>query len=363
MSAPWNQLSESSSPLSCCWGMCAWREGGGLGLVVYLTAPFLESGLGHCWRAVALTPGLEQRRWQWQKRQISASLCRLCRAAFPALRPQPVLQRDIAGEQPHKGTAAAGVCIRGRSPRLEDAGRLSTLLPPHAADLPSRGHMSSSKVTWDFMLVAPGPALCAAAFCPRPVGVQVKAQPSGHIPQASVSVCSFRLGFCFLICWIWFYFFSVVVCVFNCSPPTRRCCLKCLFRGHAICLGLASIKPPGLSCSWFLNPGWSWHLPGVPSPSRSPAPLGRGVPEPGKALKLPGCGAVGWPGRLPVMGGARERGVWHWGAAKGPSLADAELPAVTDGSAGLDPARRGELSGQSRRCLCIAGECSSPWHG
>lgn len=65
--------------------------------------------------------------------------------------------------------------------------------------------------------------------------MRVKAQPSGCIPRASVSVYSFRLGFFFLICWIWFYLFNAVVFVFLivCSPPARRCCLKCRFRGHA----------------------------------------------------------------------------------------------------------------------------------
>lgn len=43
------------------------------------------------------------------------------------------------------------------------------------------------------------------------------------------------------------------------------------------------------------------------------------------------------------MGGAQGRGLWHWGAAKGWSLADAELPAMTDGPVGLDPVVQGGL--------------------
>lgn len=58
-----------------------------------------------------------------------------------------------------------------------------------------------------------------------------------------------------------------------CSPQ-RRCYLKCLFRGCVICLGLTGIKPPGLSCSWLLTPGWGWRLPGVPLPADLLVPLG-----------------------------------------------------------------------------------------
>lgn len=106
----------------------------------------------------------------------------------------------------------------------------------------------------------------------------------------------------------------------------------------------------------------------VPSPSRSPASFGRGgVPEPGKALKLPSCAVVGWSGSPDhphlAVGIPRGRGVWHWGAAKDQFLADAEPPAMSDSSAGSgsEPVGQGELCAQSRMCLCIVGGCFS--HG
>lgn len=54
-------------------------EGGwGLGLVVYLTAPFLKCAVGHCWRAVTLTPESAEE------------------VAVMNVPDFPVLQRDIA---------------------------------------------------------------------------------------------------------------------------------------------------------------------------------------------------------------------------------------------------------------------------
>lgn len=131
--------------------------------------------------------------------------------------------------------------------------------------------------------------------------MQVKAHPSSCIPKPLFVVFCFF----FLICWTWFYFFNVVGCIFNYVFPSRRCCLKCLLRGHVICLGLTSMKSPGLSCSWFLTHGWSWS----PLLTGSPASLGAGrVPEPGKALKLPSCVVVGWSGSLLATGTPRGEG-------------------------------------------------------
>lgn len=58
-----NQISVLCSSILLLGVVC--MEGGwGLGLVVHLTAPFLKRAAGHCWRAVALTPESERRRWQ-----------------------------------------------------------------------------------------------------------------------------------------------------------------------------------------------------------------------------------------------------------------------------------------------------------
>lgn len=70
-------------------------------------------------------------------------------------------------------------------------------------------------------------------------------------PQASVLVCCFRLlvfvGFFFnLLDLVYFLMWFVFLTV--CSP-LWWCCLKCLFRGHGICLGLTSLKSQRLSCS------------------------------------------------------------------------------------------------------------------
>lgn len=72
----------------------------------------------------------------------------------------------------------------------------------------------------------------------------------------------------------------------------------------AICLELTGIEIPGQACSWFPTPGRGWHLPGVLSSQQISCPFGTGVPEPGKALRLPGRRTVEQPGSLFAMGGA-----------------------------------------------------------
>lgn len=62
-------------------------------------------------------------------------------------------------------------------------------------------------------------------LCLRPVGMQVKAHPSSCIPKP-LSWFVVLGCFFFLICWTWFYFFNVLVCIFNCVFPLKEVLLE-----------------------------------------------------------------------------------------------------------------------------------------
>lgn len=90
-----------------------------------------------------------------------------------------------------------------------------------------------------------------SCLCLRPVVMQVEAHPSSCIPKPLswfvVLGCWFLLVFFFnLLDLVYFLMWFVFLTV--CSP-LWWCCLKCLFRGHGICLGLTSLKSQRLSCS------------------------------------------------------------------------------------------------------------------
>lgn len=128
-----------------------------------------------------------------------------------------MLQRALPPGQLHKGTGAVGLLVeadpRGFQPRF----LLMLLVCPTRGTSSSKGDMGPH---------FGGTRTCLACSCLLPKTCQVKAQTSGCIPRASILVCSFRLGFCFLICWIWFYFFNAVVCIFYCAFPPKEVLLE-----------------------------------------------------------------------------------------------------------------------------------------
>lgn len=82
-------------------------------------------------------------------------------------------------------------------------------------------------------------------FCPRPLGMQVKAHASSCIPKPlSRFVVLGWFVFFNLLDLVLFFLMWLFVFLTVCSP-SRRCCLKCLLWGHVICLGLTRINLQG----------------------------------------------------------------------------------------------------------------------